>query len=157
MSKKVNKAKTKPEKKTKKKVVKYKSIYTGRPLTIQQFLVESIYANNRIKDITKYIGGNAYRRKEYAKNISIISRLLKKVMAEILFEIISTKRVKKAEDLPWRVEKLNYLEELEDIPKDYSEKVDFIFDPGVDLRKKRKKKDIKNTLFGQIMEVKEDE
>ena len=119
---------------SKKKVQRYKSLFTGRPLTIQQFLVEVIYSNNGIKDVTKYIGGNAYRRKEYTKVIAIISRLLKKVLAEDLFEVIREKRVKKAEDLPWRIEKIEYVSKLKELPKDYTEPEEIVFKAGEDKR-----------------------
>lgn len=141
----------------KKKAIKYSSLYTNRPVTIQQFLVEILYSNRGIKDVTKYLGGNAYRRKEYIKYQSIVSRLLKKVSAEELILIITKNRVKKPEDLPWRIEKLEYIKELEEKPKDYSGKQEIIFNPGADLRKNTKKAMKNKSIFEQISELGEED
>ena len=146
------------KKKTKKKLVtKYKSLYTNRPVTIQQFLVEILYSNRGIKDVTKYIGGNAYRRGEYVKCQSIISRLLKKTSSESLALILIKHKVKKPEDIPWRIEKLEYIKGLEALPKNYNEIKETTFDPGIDLRDKGKKV-IKNlTILEQINELGEND
>ncbi len=151
------KKKVTKKKSTKKQVTKYKSLYTGRPLSIQQLLVEILYANRKIKDVTKYIGGNAYRRKEYIKSISIISRLLKKTSPEELIFIIIKQKVKKPEDLPWRIEKSNYIKELEELPKDNSEPKEIIFDLGPDLRNKGQKKVKKLSVFEQINDLGEED
>ncbi len=151
------KKKVTKKKSTKKEVVKYKSIYTGKSLTIQQFLVEILYSNRGIKDVTKYIGGNAYRRKEYIKNISVVSRLLKKTSPEELILIIIKQKVKKPEDLPWRIEKFNYIKELEELPKDYSKPKEVIFNSGIDLRNKGKKDIKKLSIFEQINDLGEND
>jgi len=115
-------------------VIKYKSLYTGKSVTVQQFLVESLYANNKVYDISKYMAGSKYRLNQYKKTITIISRLVKKIDADTLLEIILRDRVKNAEELPWRVEKIEYLRSLENLPKDYSDVYYPKFNPGKDLR-----------------------
>ena len=120
----------------KKKVTRYKSLHTGKSLTIQQFLVESLYANNKIYDVGKYLAGKKYRLNEYKKHISIISRLIKVVDPESLYEIIVRYRVKKSEDLPWRIDALKHIKDLENLPKDYSGPKGVSFDEGMDLRDK---------------------
>jgi len=137
----------------KKVVQKYKSVYSGKPITIQQFLVELLYKNRGINDITKYLGGNAWRQKEYRKTITIISRLIKKTEAQDLATIIIKSKVKKPEDLPWRIEKLEYIKQLEQKPKDYTEPERETFDPGTDLRNKGQKTIKKLSKFEQISEL----
>jgi len=156
-------AKKKSAKKTKKKTAKkkktghkrgdrYKSLFNDSLLTINQFLVEIIYANNRIYNITAYIGGRKYRKNEYIKNVSIISGLLKRINPNDLYEIIVKNKVKIAEDLSWRVDKIDHLNKLRSLPKDYSDPKTPIFNQGEDLRKIRKRKK-KKTLFEQIEEI----
>lgn len=108
--------------KQKKEVQKYKSLYTGRPVTLQQFLVESIYANNGIFDVSRYMAGKKYLLNEYKKNISIVSKSLKRVSSSELFEIIAKNKVKDGEDLVWRVDQREHLNSLKNLPKDNAPK-----------------------------------
>jgi len=122
----------------KRKVARYKSLYTGNALTIQQFLVEALYANNKIYDITKYIKGKKYLLNEYKKNITIISRAIKKVNPKDLYDIIINNKVKKGEDLPWRIDALDHMNHLKSLPKDYSPAIEHkccLFCPLINIEK----------------------
>lgn len=146
----------KKKKKSKSSAVKrgdrYKSKYTGRSLTIQQFIVEEIYANNKIYDITKHIGGRKYLQNQYIKNISIISKLIKKVSPEDVYDTIIKYRIKDVLDLPWRIDRIEYLNDLKASPKDMMEDTPETFDPGEDLRDFDHEKKKNKSIFQQISE-----
>lgn len=126
---------------------KYTSIYTGKEITLQQFIVEAIYANNGVKDVAKYLGGNAIRSNDYRRIISVIGMFLKKIDAKDLYYIVVHNRIKKVEDLFWRVKQLEHIEELKKLPKDKSDKKLDQFNAGPDLRE-----DVKKNKYSSLFE-----